>query len=284
MSALAEDSNGAEGGNDYEDGRMAAAFSDPRVRIMEKIFGEGFSYPGGAMLVRDLIQPLGLDSSMTVLDIGSGLGGSSRTIHSETGAWVTGYESSPLFVEAAMELSEMQGMSRKAPIHGFDPEHLELKSNGSNAIFSKDAFFTVKDKESLFAALHSGLKVDGQILFTDYLSKGSDASGAAVDDWIVGEPVRPHLWALDQVRAKLADLGFEIRVTEDVSDKMCQLITRSWGQVGDMLQSSSDFSGGLGPALLGEAELWLRRMKVMQSGQVGAFRIYGRKMDPTLRG
>ena len=42
---------------------------------MERMFGEGFTGPGGADLIRDLVKPLGLDSSMTVLDIGSGLGG-----------------------------------------------------------------------------------------------------------------------------------------------------------------------------------------------------------------
>ncbi|MBT6441393.1 MAG: methyltransferase domain-containing protein [Alphaproteobacteria bacterium] len=282
MSALVDEAAERESAGS-EDPRIAAAFSDPRVQIMERMFGEGFTGPGGADLIRDLVKPLGLDSSMTVLDIGSGLGGGTRAIHAETGAWVTGYESSPLYVEAAMEMSKMEGLDRKAPVHAFDPEHLELKPNGTNAIFSKDALFTIKNKEALLEAIYAGLKVDGQLLITDYLTKTGDASGTAIDEWVAGEPAKPHLWSLDRVRTLLADLGFEIRVSEDVSDATQALITRSWAMTGEILGDKSSLAGGLGPALLAEAELWLRRMKVLESGQVGAYRIYGRKIDPALR-
>lgn len=282
MSALADEAAERES-TGPEDPRIAAAFSDPRVQIMERMFGEGFMAPGGSGLIKDLVQPLGLDSSMTVLDIGSGLGGGTRAIHAATGAWVTGYESSPLYVEAAMEISKMEGLDRKAPVHAFDPEHLELKPNGTNAIFSKDALFTVKNKEALIEALYAGLKVDGQLLITDYLAKTGDASGAAVDEWVAGEPVKPHMWSIDQFRAQLTDLGFEIRVSEDVSDATRALITRSWAMAGEVLGDKSNLAGGLGPAMLAEAELWLRRMRVLESGQVGAYRIYCRKIDPALR-
>lgn len=40
---------------------------------------------------------------------------------------------------------------------------------------------------------------------------------------------------------------------------------------------------GWGPAVLAEVEMWANRAKVLESGDVAVFRIYGRKFDSTLK-
>ena len=40
---------------------------------------------------------------------------------------------------------------------------------------------------------------------------------------------------------------------------------------------------GWGPAIIAEIEMWANRIKVLESGDVAVFRIYGRKFDPSLK-
>lgn len=61
-------------------GRDSAIWSDPRVQMSEGVWGTGFTSPGGEEQVVELIRPLGLDSSMMIVDIGAGLGGTTRAL------------------------------------------------------------------------------------------------------------------------------------------------------------------------------------------------------------
>src|SRR5579864_1581873 len=44
-------------------------WSATRIEVAEKLWGEGFIGPGGADYVPDLVKPLGLDKTMSVLDL-----------------------------------------------------------------------------------------------------------------------------------------------------------------------------------------------------------------------
>lgn len=154
---------------------------------------------------------------MLIVDIGAGLGGTTRALHSETGAWVSGFEISPLLSEAAMELSRLVSLTRKATIETFEAENLGLRESGYNAVFSKEALFTTQNKEEIFKSVYDCLRIDGQLLITDYLSTKTEISGEATEQWLAQEPIRPDLWSLEQTRACIADLGFEVRITEDVT-------------------------------------------------------------------
>lgn len=271
-----------EPSREERDNRKAAAWSDPRVQVSEMLWGPGFMTPGGPERVISLIHPLGLDSSMKVFDLGCGLGGSTRTIHTETGAWVTGYEGSPLLAEAAQELSQMAGLTRKAAIEAYDPENVALKANSASAVVSKEAFFSVENKEGLFKGIYDALKVDGQLLFTDYMLVKPNLSSAAVEQWLENEPKTPVPWCVDEARACLTDLGFEVRVTEDVTAEQRRLTLINWGQFVETL-TEREYRRGWGPGLLAEVEIWANRINALESGDVGVYRIYARKYDPKLK-
>ena len=48
--------------------------------------------PGGREHILTMVETFGLDPAMTVLDLGAGLGGATRTMCSKFGVWVTGFE------------------------------------------------------------------------------------------------------------------------------------------------------------------------------------------------
>jgi len=174
-------------------GRQGAAWSDPRLQVSEEIWGTGYSGPGGDDEVEALIRPLALDSSMAIVDFGAGLGGTTRALHNQTGAWVSGYEPSPLLAEAGAELSQSAGLHKKATIEAFDVETLNLHDDGFNAVFSKEALFAMGQKQEIFEIFYNCLRVDGQLLITDYLATKPDGSGDAIEQWVAQESARPKL-------------------------------------------------------------------------------------------
>ncbi len=265
------------------DGRKAAAWSDPRLQVSEEIWSQGFLSPGGDDEVASLIRPLALDLSMMIVDFGAGLGGTTRALHNRTGAWVSGFESSPLIAEAGAELSYLAGLQRKASIEAFELQDLSLRESGFNAVFSKEALFTLEDKETAFQRLYECLRVEGQMLITDYLATKPDAETEAIGKWLDSEPVRPHLWSLEKTRNFISDLGSEVKITEDVTPAIRKQILAAISAFTEKIQPKSKKAPGWGPAVIAEIEMWANRVKVLDSGDVAVFRIYGRKFDPSLK-
>ncbi|MDA0229175.1 MAG: methyltransferase domain-containing protein [Proteobacteria bacterium] len=265
------------------EGRRALAWSDPRLQVTEEIWGKGYLGPGGDEEIEALIRPLGLNSGMMIIDFGAGLGGTTRALHNQTGAWVSGFEASPLLAEAGAELSHMAGLGRKAMVKTFDLESLDLRDGGFNTVFSKDALFTIDNKEAIFKKFYECLRNDGQLVLTDYLAVKPSATSTAIEEWAAQEPARPVLWSLDQTRAFISELGFEVSITEDVTATVRAQILSALAKFSEKIAPESKARPGWAPAIIAEIEMWANRIKVFDSGDVAIFRIYGRKSDPALR-
>ncbi len=138
-----------------------------RLRLIQEVWGEGFSSPGGAELILNMVKLFGLDPAMSVLDLGAGLGGGARTMADGFGVWVNGLEADAQLAEAGMAVSTKAGLAKRAPIQTFDPENLDGKPKSVDCVFSKEFLYRVKDKAGLLRTIESLLKSRGQILFTD---------------------------------------------------------------------------------------------------------------------
>ncbi|MDP6475490.1 MAG: methyltransferase domain-containing protein [Alphaproteobacteria bacterium] len=143
----------------FKTDRQAAAWSDPRLQVAEEIWGKGHWSPGGDDEVEALIRPLNLDSSMTIVDFGAALGGTTRALHKETGAWVSGFEASPLLAEAGAELSQIAGLQKKASVEPMELKKLDLRESSFNAVFSKEVIFAMDEKENIFKKFYDCLSV-----------------------------------------------------------------------------------------------------------------------------
>ncbi len=247
-----------------------------RIEIVETIWGPGFIGPGDSEHVLRLVQPFGMNSSMNVLDLGAGLGGPARAIAEDSKAWLTGMEGSDALATAGMERSTNAGLSKKAPVSHTDFETVELRPNFFDRVFSKEALFTVADKERLFKMVFTALKNEGQFLFIDYMVRERGAESQAVKDWIAHEPVQPHLWSPDRTEAYLKRLSFDIRVVEDITKGARQRIFQGWQKFIDAHEPGS-IPDELVPSLVDEAEHWARRVAALDSGNVRMYRIYALK-------
>lgn len=81
----------------------------------------------------------------------------------------------------------------------------------------------------------------------------------------------------------ISDLGFKVRITEDVTPSVRKQILIALAAFSGSIDPNSPSQSGRGPAIIAEIEMWANRIKVLDSGEVAVFRIYGRKFDPKLK-
>ena len=280
--------SGAEAESEAESGAEAEASPVPRyeapkqrwetsrVGLVQKVWGEGFTTPGGRDHIKTMINILGLDPAMSVLDLGAGLGGSGRIMCGEFGVWVTGFEVDADLAEAGMGISVKAGMGEKAPVLAFDPATFEHKQQSIDCVFSKEFMFAVADKNKFLKAIEYLLKPKGQFLFTDFMLAEPHRRSPALEAWLENEPQTPRPWALEDYEVGLVSAKLDVRVTEDITKAFRAMVIKGWA---DYTESTQEGSVGLetAPTLVDEVELWTRRIQAIDSGDLKVCRIHAYK-------
>ena len=251
-------------------------WTDARIGLVQEVWGDGFDRPGGPELSVELVKPLGLDSSMTVLDIGAGLGGGTRAICKAFDVWITGVERDPTLAQVGHELSNIAGMGRKAPIYNDDPNDLELKERGYDCIFSRETLFQVADKGTLLQTIDHGLKPGGHLVFTDLVIADVRKDSEGFKAWKENEEVEPHVWNLTDYREALKDLKLDIRISENITPRLVTAIKKGWASYMQAAKESGDMTEK-GELIMREAELWMRRLKVLETGELRIYRFHALK-------
>jgi cyclopropane fatty-acyl-phospholipid synthase-like methyltransferase len=254
---------------------------DP-IEFKEKLWGPGFLLPGGPEFAIFLAKPFGLSSAMTMIDLTGGLGGPGRAISKHYNAYVTCLERSEEIARRGMKLSTDEGMEKKVPVKHYDPATFVMRPGGIDRALLQYLSFTVPDKHRLFEEVLRGLKPRGQIVITDFVltekPKSSnpmalDALGSAMKAWRKTEPVPPVPWTLGQFESTLEEIGFDIRITEDVSRRFKQQVTTAWDTLVQQVDLKSLHKSHL-LTIVQEAELWMRRVAAIDEGKLKAYRFH----------
>jgi len=230
---------------------------------------------GGEEAITELIHPLTLNSNMSVLELGAGIGGATRHIHKATGAWVTGLGNSVTLAKLGMEQSIMKGLQRKARVEHGDYTHLKVKPRSEDAVLAKEALFTVADKDAAFNSLLGMIRPGGQLMYTDFMATGRDLKNPAVAQWQAREPRRPRLWEMARTRNKLEAAKMEVRVTEDITEKYRKRAFVGFNALVEKVKEFREDTQRVKWVIL-EAEIWFQRLAALDSGEVNVSRIYAR--------
>jgi len=251
-------------------------WSAERIKVAELIWGDGFTFPGGADHVLQMVKPMTLTSAKSMLDIGCGLGGATRAIAKTFGTWVIGMEASPALAAAGMQYSEMAGLAKKAPIQHFDPGTIEFPPKKFDAVCLRNIFSNITDKHRLLVQAEKALRPGGSMLVSDFAISKSGASSAALSTWSAAEDHPPQLCTLEDFKREFDGLKLDTRVSEDMSAEFRGIVVQGWANLADILQGKQ-VEPGEAAALAKEIKLWQLRLAALDSGDLRVVRLFGLK-------
>ena len=135
----------------------------------EKIFGAGYISTGGPDTTDYLVAKLGdaLKPGVTVLDVGSGIGGAAFHLARQFGAKVTGIDLAPMMVTIAHERAAEAGAPAGVEFILDDVLTHDFPAP-FDVVWSRDALMHIPDKDRLFKRLLDLLKPGGTLVVTDY--------------------------------------------------------------------------------------------------------------------
>lgn len=265
---------GPEAGSAAPAGAKAAGegpWPKDRLSILAQLWGEGFIGPGGEDEALRLTKPMGLSASHSVLHVGVGLGGGQRAIAKASGAWVTGYDADAALVALAQEAATRAGMAKKAPTNLLDPALPAFRQNYFHHAVAQEALWTLAKKDPVLAGMVQAVKVGGNLMLTDLVRAEADPSDSAWAAWSMLERGQPHLGTEAEMGRALSRLGLDIRIVEDVSNRQVNQTLTGWMGLLTGLRAHRP-PPRQAAHLVREAELWLRRVRLMQDGRIRLLR------------
>ena len=249
-----------------------AARLDP-LTVRQWLWGPGFIIPGNAEYVLGLVKPFAPNPAMSFLDVAAGLGGPARAIATAFDIYITGLERDDDVARRGMEMSISAGKQKHAPVSAMDPESFELKGGAFDCILGRGATYMVQDKERFMRVLMLALKPRGQLLLTDFAVEPALAERPELALWSSLQPRPPSLWTLQQYVDCLKSLGFDIRVTEEITQDVKHQIVLGW----DHLVQTVDIKAlprQHKVTIVDEAEHWVKTIAALDAGVVKAYRFY----------
>lgn len=170
----------------------------------------------GRAATLELARSAGLDSTKKVLDVGSGLGGSSRCLARDFGCQVTGIDLTGEYCRVAEMLSERAGLSTHVEFLQGDALELPFADATFDVVWTEHAAMNIPDKARLYGEMHRVLKPGGTLAIYDILAGPAGPVHFPVP-W-ARTPETSFLVTPDELRRALKQAGFGIVDWADTTD------------------------------------------------------------------
>jgi ubiquinone/menaquinone biosynthesis C-methylase UbiE len=116
---------------------------------------------GGRQASEDFISQLELSADNHTLDVGCGIGGTSRFVAERFGCRVTGIDLTPEFVSTGQTLCDWVCLSGQVELHQGDATAMPFTDQSFDAAFMLHVGMNIADKAGLFAEVYRLLKPGG---------------------------------------------------------------------------------------------------------------------------
>ena len=171
---------------------------------------------GGRRASADLLGQLGLLSDHHVLDVGSGLGGTSRFLASNFGCRVSGIDLTPDYVETGKVLCSWVGIAERVDLYCGSALAMPFEESVFDAAVMLHVGMNIVDKAGLFAEVNRVLRPGAMFGIYDIMRQSDDPLVYPVP-W-AEKPDISTLGTPQEYRNALIDAGFEITAERDRYD------------------------------------------------------------------
>ena len=169
----------------------------------------------GLAATAELARLAGITAGLSVLDVGSGIGGPARFLAATHGCQVVGVDLSERFVDAARYLTERTGQSGQVSFETGSALELPFDDGRFDVALLQHVAMNISDRVLLYREIRRVLKAGGRFATFDVVLKG-------------GEPHYPVPWArtpatsflltADATREAIEPAGFRTLAWQDDSE------------------------------------------------------------------
>lgn len=159
------------------DALIASGIDPDAATVADLKAGDEF-HTGGVAATDNLFNQLSPTHATRVLDIGCGIGGTSRYVADRYDSTVTGVDLTPEFVETAKALSDLVGLSHKVDFVEGSALDMPVDDAGFDLAVMLHVGMNIEDKAGLFAEVSRVLATGGTFALFDVMG-GSTAEPLA---------------------------------------------------------------------------------------------------------
>lgn len=171
---------------------------------------------GGRTASEDFTGQLGLEPQHRVLDIGCGIGGTSRFVADRFGCRVSGIDLTPEFIETGRELCNWVGLGDRVELHQGNALDMPFADASFDAAIMLHVGMNIADKEGLFTEVFRLLRPGTVFGVYDVMLSGEEPLTYPVPWSTVQET--STLASPEQYIAALEQAGFTIHAQRDRRD------------------------------------------------------------------
>jgi SAM-dependent methyltransferase len=170
----------------------------------------------GDVATKELIKLSGFTPDMHILDVGCGVGGSTRRLSHETGCRVTGIDLSDQYIDAAERLTQLLSMQERVKFHAASALELPFDDNTFDGAWSIQMNMNVENKLSWLKELRRVLKPGGRAVLYEVCGNKNSPVHFPVP-WAQDSSMS-FLVPPESFRDVISLAGFDIDVWNDKTD------------------------------------------------------------------